>query len=192
MPQPTDVLARLRARDDHAMHELVREHARRVHRAARGMGLSSAEAEEATQDVFVTFLQTLDRFDGRSSIGTWLFGILRHKVQERRRTVVRHAAESIDTLFEQQFDAAGSWVTPPVAVDRLVESSQAAVALRACLGELSDQQRDVFHLRQVEGLSAVEVAEVVGCTANHVGVLFHRARMRLRACLEAKGWGRSR
>jgi DNA-directed RNA polymerase specialized sigma24 family protein len=47
-------------------------------------------------------------------------------------------------------------------------------------------------LRQVEDLSTADVARIVGCTANHVGVLLHRARLRLRACLDGKGVGRSR
>jgi len=190
--QSTDLLARLRARDEGALQELVGEHARRLYRAARGMGLARTEAEEASQDVFVTFFETLDRFEGRSSLGTWLFGILRHKVQERRRAMIRDEADPIDVVFEAQFDAHGSWVKPPVAVDRLLESSRTAVALQECLTGLPEQQRDVFHLRQVEGLSAIDVAELLQCTANHVGVLFHRARVRLRACLEAKGLGPSR
>ena len=52
--------------------------------------------------------------------------------------------------------------------------------------------REVFQLRQVEELTAVEVGEIMDSTPNHVGVLLHRARLRLRECLETKGWGRSR
>jgi hypothetical protein len=51
---------------------------------------------------------------------------------------------------------------------------------------LADPHREVFQLRQVEGLSAAEATEIVGCTVNHVGVLFHRARVRLRACIKGK------
>ena len=64
-------------------------------------------------------------------------------------------------------------------------------ALRECLAGVPAQYREVFQLRQVDDLSAASVSEVLGCTINRVGVMFHRARVRLRACLEAKGWGRS-
>ena len=49
------------------------------------MGFSPGDAEDLAQDVFVTFLETIERFEGRSEVGTWLFGILHHKAQERRR-----------------------------------------------------------------------------------------------------------
>lgn len=188
-----EVLARLRARDPIALRDVVQEHARRLYRAARGMGFSNVEAEDLAQDVFVTFLETLDRFEGRSSLGTWLYGMLRFKAQERRRAVVRDGqSDSIDEVFESRFDEHGAWAKPPIAGDRLVESRQADAALRDCLAALPNTHRDVFHLREVEGLSAAAVGEMLGCTANHVGVLFHRARARLRGCLEAKGWGRDR
>ncbi len=80
----------------------------------------------------------------------------------------------------------------PIPADRLVASDQTAEALRDCLARLPDQHREVFQLRQLEELSAADVSRMLGCTINHVGVMFHRARVRLRACLEAKGWGRSR
>lgn len=138
-------------------------------------------------------METLDRFQGRSSISTWLFGILHHKVQERRRMAVRdQRADSIDEVFEACFDEHGSWTTPPMAADRLAASTQVSLALSECLEGLPDQQRAVFHFREVEGLQASEVSGLVGCTANHVGVLFHLARTRLRGCLEDKGWRGSR
>ncbi|MEO8522502.1 MAG: sigma factor-like helix-turn-helix DNA-binding protein, partial [Acidobacteriota bacterium] len=94
-------------------------------------------------------------------------------------------------VFEARFDERGSWSQPPIQADRLAASQQTAEALRDCLTGLPGQHRDVFQLRQVEELSAAEVGGILGCTVNHVGVLFHRARVRLRACLEEKGWGRS-
>ena len=156
------------------------------------MGFAASEAEDLSQEVFVTFLETIDRFEGRSTISTWLFGILHHKAQERRRAHAREAlADSIDEDFEARFDDRGSWSRPPIQADRLVASSQTAEALRDCLAGLPEQHRDVFQLRQVEQLSAADVGEILGCTVNHVGVLFHRTRLRLRTCLEGKGWGRS-
>ena len=186
-------LASLRTRDPAALREVVNQHARRLYRAARGMGFSSGDAEDLAQDVFATFLETIDRFEGRSEVGTWLFGILHHKAQERRRAHWREdLTDAVDEVFEGRFKADGSWREPPIQADRLVAAGQTAEALRECLAGLPDQHREVFQLRQLAELSAADVSEMIGCTINHVGVLFHRARVRLRACLEAKGWGRSR
>lgn len=184
---------RLRARDPAAIEAAVTLHARRVYRTARGLGFSAHDAEDLTQDVFLTFLETLDRFEARSTVGTWLVGILHHKAQERWRAAAREeTADTADEMFEARFNADGSWSRPPIPVDRQVESGQTARALRDCLGRLTIQQREVFQLREVEALPAGEVGRILGCTANHVGVLFHRARTRLRACLETKGWGSDR
>lgn len=188
-----DLLKSLRARDPVALRDAVDQHARPIYRAARGLGFSTGEGEDLAQEVFVTFLETIDRFEGRAGVSTWLFGILHHKAQERRRSHAREElTDSIDDLFDARFDASGSWIQPPIPADRLVESRQTAEALRECLAGLPGQHREVFQLRQVEALSANEVGGILGCTSNHVGVLFHRARISLRACLEGKGWGRSR
>ena len=157
------------------------------------MGFSAGEAEDVVQEVFVTFLETIDRFEGRAEVSTWLFGILHHKAQELRRSSAREeSTDPIDDVFDARFEARGSWIQPPIQADRFLESRQMAEALRDCLAGLPRQHREVFQLRQVEELSAADVGQMLGCTTNHVGVLFHRARVRLRACLEGRGWGRSR
>lgn len=186
-------LARLRCRDPEALRAVVDEQGRRLYRAARGMGYSKSEAEDLVQDVFVTFIESSERFEGRAQVGTWLFGILRHKSLERRRAMVRDEMhDPIDQIFEAQFDARGSWIRPPAAPDRGVSAQEAGHAIQDCLDGLTPIQREVFQLRQVEELSAAEVCKISGHTITHIGVLFHRARMKLRECLERKGWGRSR
>lgn len=187
------LLERLRDRDPQALGAVVDDHARPLYRAACGLGFAASEAEDLVQDVFVTFLESLDRFEGRSALRTWLFGILHRKTLERRRAGRRdEQADAIDEVFESRFDLDGHWSRPPLPVDRLAEARETDDALRACLDGLPDLQRGAFHLREVEGLPAPEAAAALGCTVNHVGVLFHRARLRLRECLEAKGWGRTR
>jgi RNA polymerase sigma-70 factor (ECF subfamily) len=142
--------------------------------------------------VFVTCLESLDRFEGRAQIGTWLFGILHHKAQERRRSRARDDLnDPIDTSFEAQFDSRGNWIQPPTTPDRAVGAREAREAIRECLEGLPPLQREVFQLRQVEDLSAADVGNVLAQTVTHIGVLLHRARMRLRACLEGKGWAGS-
>ncbi|MGE0392086.1 MAG: RNA polymerase sigma factor [Vicinamibacterales bacterium] len=183
-------LEKLKNRDADALREVVDQHARRLYRTARALGCSAAVAEDVTQDVFVTFLEALDRFEGRSSLSTWLIGILRHKVFERRRAALRDDRhDPIDEVFEAQFDRAGHWTPEASPADRQLEALQSAEAVTACMAALPDRLREVFHLRQVEDLSAEEVGRMVGCTPGHVGVLLHRARTRLRTCLKEKGWG---
>lgn len=198
MAQPTsridpDELARLRKRDPGTLGRVVDDLARPLYRAARGMGFGQADAEDLVQDVFATFLTTLDRFEGRSRISTWLFGILHRKAQERRRELVRDdKQDSIDDAFESQFDQAGSWAAPPVDLERLVTSNELGDAIRGCVEHLPDALREVFVLREMQEWDTTEICKILGRTVTHVGVQLHRARARLRACLEAQGWKVSR
>src|SRR5262249_54831513 len=118
------------------------------------MGFTVVEAEDLSQDVLVTFIESLDRFEGRAEVATWLFGILHHKARERYRNRAREELnDPIETVFEAQFDERGSWIRPPVAPDRAASAHEARDAIRECVEELPPLQREVFQLRQVEELS---------------------------------------
>ena len=198
MAQPTrvidpDELARLQTRDPDALSRVIEDLARPLYRAARGMGLDQGDAEDLVQDVFAAFLTTLDRFEGRSRVSTWIFGILHRKAQERRRALTRDdQQDSIDDVFESQFDAAGSWAVPPVDLERQIASGELAGAIRGCVDQLPIALREVFALREMQDLDTTEICKILGRTVTHVGVQLHRARARLRACLEAQGWKGSR
>lgn len=182
----------MRARDPEALREIAEAYGRRLYRAALGMGHAASAAEDLVQEVFVTFLESLDRFEGRAQVGTWLYGILHHKSLERRRATRREEMDDTIDEFESQFDGRGHWLRKSPAPDAPIDAAQTAAAIGACLEGLTEQQRAVFHLRQVEELSAAEVSKITGHSITHIGVLLHRARMRLRACLGAKGWDHTR
>lgn len=187
-PANADFLDKLRRRDAKTVQAVVEDNSRRLFRAARAWGLSPDEAEDAVQEVFVTFFETLNRFEGRSRVSTWLFGILHHKTLERRRArAVEQRHDPIDEVFEARFDSTGRWKQPPADVERLYASQEVRGAVDACLETVPPQQREVFVLRIMEELSGAEVCKILGHTVTHVGVLLHRARTRLRDCLEAKG-----
>jgi RNA polymerase sigma-70 factor (ECF subfamily) len=184
-----DFIARLRQRDPDAVTAVADDHARILYRAARGMGFQPADAEELVQEVFVTFMQTLDRFEGRSQVRTWLFGILHHKALERRRAMAddsRH--DPIDAAFESQFDERGRWRTAPPSPVEAAMSREVTQALHECVATLPGLQREVFVLREMQELDTAEVCKILGCTVTYMGVLLHRARTRLRGCLQSRGW----
>lgn len=185
-----DFLDRLKRRDPDALRAVADDHARPLYRGARAMGFQPDAADELVQDVFVTFLSTLDRFEGRSQVRTWLFGILHRKALERRRDLeddARH--DPIDDAFEAQFDERGRWRSAPHGPERLAASAELARAIRKCLEGVPGLQRQAFVLRDAQQLSTADVCKILGCTVTHVGVLLHRARLRMRACLDSKGWG---
>ena len=156
------------------------------------MGFSQEEAEDLAQDVFATFLETLDRFEGRSQVRTWLFGILHNKVRERRRHLYREQQnDPIDEVFESRFDSAGKWISPPMDPDRMIVSAEIAEALNGCLEDLPSSQREVFVLREMEDLDTPEICKILGISVTNLSVLVYRARNRLRECMENRGWRRT-
>jgi len=186
-----ELLSRLRKRDPELLASLVREHSRPLYRAARALGFSEPDAEDLVQEVFVTFLSSLDRFEGRSQLRTWLFGILHKKAMERRRAQAREGRhDPIDEVFEARFDAQGNWSAPPRDLGRLAEARQLLDAIQHCLERLPPSQRAVFVLREMEGFETKEICKITGVTVTNLGVLIFRARNRLRECLEERGWGK--
>ncbi|MBI1895735.1 MAG: sigma-70 family RNA polymerase sigma factor [Acidobacteria bacterium] len=160
-------------------------------RGAKAMGFHDHRAEDLVQDVFLTFLERVDGFEGRSQLRTWMFGILHNKARERRRTSPGdERTDPIDAEFESRFDARGSWVNPPGDLDRLLLSKEAGAMIQECMEGLTANQREVFVLREVEGLETAEICKIVDVTVTNMGVLMHRARTRMRECLEAKGLSR--
>ena len=186
-----DLLSRLRRRDTDTLKSLVEEHARPLYRAARGMGFRDEEAEDLSQDVFATFLETLDRYEGRSQVRTWLFGILYRKVLERRRAQEKDRRhDSIDEVFESRFDENGYWTKPPADLQRIMESKELGVAITDCLEGLPAAQRSVFVFREMEEIETPEICKILDISVTNLNVLMFRARSRLRECIEARGWGK--
>lgn len=185
------LLDRLRRRDAEALAEVVNDQARALFRTALALGFPKQEAEDLVQDVFVTFIERLDSFEGRSLLRTWLFGILHRKAQERRRaSILNDHMESIDEVFESRFDGNGNWARPPADLERLFLSKELGTLIRGCMEGLKPNQREAFVLREIEGFETEEICKILGVTVTHFGVLIHRARIRLRECLELKGWSK--
>lgn len=192
-PVPADeseLVARLRAGDEPAFAELVERYHPAMVRLALTRVRSPAVAEEVAQDAWVGLLRGIDRFEGRSSLRSWLFRIVINRaistgVHERTHLPVRDdELEHRDGRFSQD----GWWVTPPVhwadeVLDRMTAPALAA-RVRQVIGELPDNQQTVVTLRDVDGLTSAEVCEILGITEGNQRVLLHRARTRIRAALE--------
>lgn len=188
---PADVVARaIRERDPATLRQVTEAYLPQILRAARGAGLHGAEAEEVTQETFLTFLEVAPRFEGRSHVRTFLFGILYRKISEARRGQARDRRhDPIDDVMEARFSPDGSWSRPPEASDRLVRTRELARLLADCLAESPTNQRVAFHLREVEGLSTDEICKILEVTPTNLGVMLYRLRNRTRECLETKERG---
>jgi len=187
-----ELIDRLRRGDQTAFTELVTAYQPRMLRLARGFVPNQAVAEEVVQDTWLAVLRGLERFEGRSSLTTWLFAIL---VNRAKSTGVRESRDrllSADEVADPpgRFDATGAWSSPPEpwserAEDRL-DAERLAVRARKHLDTLPTAQRQVLLLHDVEGLSREEVRSLLDITEGNLRVLLHRGRSRVRAALESE------
>ena len=181
--------ARIRERDPAAIEEVVHAYLPQILRAALGAGLEQSLAEDVTQSTFATFIESAPRFEGRSHVRTWLFGILYNKISETRRHQRRdREVDDIDEVFEQRYSKHGFWSNPPRPVDAAVFDSEVRKGIEDCLGTVPQKQRMAFVLREVEELESDEICNILDVTRTNLGVLLHRVRNRLRECLETKGF----
>jgi len=183
----SDLAARVRDQDPEVLTAVVNAYMDQILRAARGAGLNEQQAEELTQNTFTTFIETAPRFEGRSHVRTWIFGIFYRKVQEARRGFAKDGRmDDIDEVFEGRFSESGSWSRPPRGPDDLFSAKEVRREISDCLEAVPDSQRLAFVMREVEGLSTKEICKSLGVSSTNFGVMMFRVRNRLRDCLEAK------
>jgi RNA polymerase sigma-70 factor (ECF subfamily) len=182
-----DLVERLQAGDEAAFVELVRTYQSRLQRLAESVVASRSVAEEVVQDTWLAVVRGVERFEGRSTFKTWLFHILLNRARSAAGREHRAPPLPHDDLGER-FDRHGAWATPPVpwaeeAEDRLV-AQHLAERVRELLPDLPEAQRQVLLLRDVEGLPATDVCELLGVSDGNQRVLLHRARVHLRQQLD--------
>jgi RNA polymerase sigma-70 factor (ECF subfamily) len=185
-----ELLLRLRSGDERAFVSLVQRYQEQMLRLATSFVPSQAVAEEVVQDTWLALLRGLDGFEGRSSLKTWLFGILVNQARttgtrEHRSVPVPDPEPAVDPA---RFDASGGWADPPErwleAAEGRLEAGKLADRLRALMDELPARQREVVLLRDVEELSSEEVCSVLAISDGNQRVLLHRGRSRLRQLFE--------
>ena len=202
------LLTRLRQGDEGAFDELVTRHHSALIRMARGYVADREVAEEVVQDTWMAVIEGLDRFEGRSSLRSWVFGIMIHKakdrgVREKRHTtfstlesIIDNGDEAVDpSWFHQSGEWAGHWAFPPQPWDdqtpeKLLASQQAVTAMHRAIEALPLTLKDVSILRDVEGVDAKEVCAILKITETNLYVRLHRARERVRQAVETYLEGR--
>lgn len=198
------LLAALRGGDESAFTGFVRQYHPALVRLATLYVGDRALAEEVAQETWLGVLRGLDRFEGRSSLKTWLFSILVNRAKTRGQRESRSipfsalwnpdaepaepAVEPDRFLPPDHPDWPGHWAAFPKSWDQVPEEallSQEALALiRAAIAGLPPSQREVITLRDIEGWTSDEVCNVLNISETNQRVLLHRARSKVRRALE--------
>jgi len=172
-----------------AFQKLVEKHHKQMVVVARAI-IGESLAEEVAQEAWVSVYRALPKFEGRSSIKTWLFTIVSNEAKTRLRKESRlvRMNENEETLTgylgEERFNKNGSWSSPPPlweveSPDTMLENDQLRECIEKTLAILPDVQKSVFLLRDIEQQSLEEICNILDITHSNVRVLLHRARVKL-------------
>ncbi|MCU0307581.1 MAG: sigma-70 family RNA polymerase sigma factor [Thermoleophilia bacterium] len=203
-PGESRIIEALRQGDEHAFAAIVDRHHGTMLRLARIHTGSQAVAEEVVQEAWLGVIRGIDRFEGRSSLRTWILRITVNTAKTRavreRRTIPFSAWwDPHDDRGEPAVDAErflpadhdrwpGHWAVPPRAWAQPPEGALMAAEVRDLIGRAIDAlppaQREVITLRDVDGVPAEDVCAALGVSEGNQRVLLHRARSRVRRELE--------
>jgi RNA polymerase sigma-70 factor (ECF subfamily) len=196
------VIEALRARDDAAFTMLIEQYHGSLVRLAMVYVHDRAAAEEVVQDTWIGLLESLDRFEGRSSLKTWLFRILlncaRARARKEARTIPFSAAfgpedmggdEAPGRFFPRWMPLLGDhWIRPVASwsddPERRALSHETRAHIQRSIDALPPAQREVIMLRDVAGFGPDEVCNALGLSDTNQRVILHRARTRVRKALE--------
>jgi RNA polymerase sigma-70 factor, ECF subfamily len=198
-----ELVEALRRGDEAAFARLVDEYTPALMRLALMHVPSRAVAEEVVGDTWLGVIKGIDRFEGRSSLRTWIFQILlniaRTRGEREKRTLpfayFRRRAEEggnepavdPDRFQGRRDEQPGAWASPPAEWSepehRLETAATRDVMLKA-IRDLPPRQRDVITLRDIQGWPAKEVCNALDLTETNQRVLLHRARSKVRTALE--------
>jgi RNA polymerase sigma-70 factor, ECF subfamily len=187
------LIAQLRAGDEAAFEQVVRQYGGRLLAVARRIVGTEEDARDVVQDAFMNAFKNLDRFEGNAKLSTWLHRIAVNAALMRLRTRKRKPEQPIDAMlpgfsddghFEERFQ---SWEEP---VDKALEREESRELVRRQIDALPDSYRTVLVLRDIEGLDTEETANMLGLSVNATKIRLHRARQALRTML-APHFGRA-
>lgn len=195
-----ETVAALRRGDASAFTSLVRAYQPAFLRLAHTWVRDATAASEVVQQAWLSALESLSTFQGKSTLRTWLFGIVintaRSHVRARKRWVplpalLAEEANDGPTVDPERFFTEGEWSghwsdwpTPFPSPEDALESERLRVVLERAIDDLPPLLGQVMVLFDVEGLSGEEICNILGISSTHQRVLLHRARAKARAWIE--------
>jgi RNA polymerase sigma-70 factor (ECF subfamily) len=176
-----ELIRRARTGDQDAFAELVAMHGARIYGALRRFGLDAREADEVAQEVFLRAWRGLSRFEERAQLSTWLYRIA---FNEAQRHISRRGPARAEPDADGHDRIAGLADSPELAPEAQALEREFERTLERALDQLPSDWRTAVVLRDLEGLSTREAAEIAGIREAAFKSRLHRGRMQLRSLLE--------
>jgi RNA polymerase sigma-70 factor (TIGR02943 family) len=149
-------------------------------------------AQDLVQEALVAGLDAFKRFEGKSSVKTWLISILKRKIVDHFRRAKGHQyVDNLDEVagaIDRMFDDTGHWTVKPNEWDvnpvKAYEQQEFVDILYQCIAKMPERLAEIFMLREFEEMSTVQLCDQLQITESNSWVMLYRARMQLRKCLE--------
>jgi len=183
-----ELLTQAQTGDLSAFEALVERHRDKVYGVALRMTRSEADAAEIAQETFLSAFQHLSEFRGEAAFGSWVHRIAaNHALMRLRHRNVVEAAE--EELTEPEFNERGNWIEYPSndwsrRADEKALDTELGTAIRLATNRLPDRYREVFVLKDIEGLSYEQISEITGDSIAAIKSRLHRARLDLRNAID--------
>jgi RNA polymerase sigma-70 factor (ECF subfamily) len=181
------LVARARQGDLGSYDALVTRHRGRIYAMIRNMIHQEADAWDLSQEVFIKAWQALPRFEAKARFSTWLYRIAHNVVYDwTRKRRIESAGELNDGIFERERIDAASFTTPSGgdSPDDTMARGELRARIEAALAKISPEHREAVLLKDVQGLSYKEIAEVMACSIGTVMSRLYYARQKLQTLLK--------
>jgi RNA polymerase sigma-70 factor, ECF subfamily len=199
---PAAMIAPMRGRAQANPERWVDEHGDPLFRYALVRVRRREVAEDLVQETLLSAMRSREKFAGQSSERSWLFGILKHKINDYFRELGRETSftdlESLADEFSEKFVPEGYWVHvkgpkewKPEA-DEVLHRAEFWQTMRNCLDKLPERIANVFTLREMDEVESKEICSMLSISEGNLWVMLHRARMALRECLEINWFNREK
>lgn len=154
-------------------------------RVLSAKGIYGNHADDIICETWVTFLEKIDAFEGRSSVKTYLTGILFLKMKEQFRVQKKwQPEEDLSQFLDDQFTESGMWKIRPEDPSDIFHKKEISDLINKCMEGLSDSQREAFTLKEIENESTDEICKILNINISNLGVLVFRAKDKLKKCLK--------
>ena len=173
-----ELLAALRQGDAEAFALLFETYSDKIYRLSVGLLENETEAEGIVQETFLRFFERLDQFEGRSKISTWLYRVSYNASIDLLRQRKPHV--SVGLVDDDTLPMPAVFVDWSQWPERLLSEDEVTAELEKAISALPEKYRAIFILREIEGLSTRETAQVTDLSVSAVKVRLHRARLLLR------------
>lgn len=190
-------IAQLKHGDEQAFMVLVERHHASLMRMAMIFVSDSALAEEIVQETWLAVIHGIQTFEGKSSVKTWIFAIMSNQAKKHARIASRTVnlsalndltLDDLHNVDESRFSGKGAWLQPParwrIDPEEALLTGRMLDVVKLAIEQLTEKQRIVFTMRDVQGFTASDVMSVLDISNANQRILLHRARAAIRMALE--------